>query len=177
MNNPIKPTDTTWNDSIKHTIGGNETTGRLVCGAIAGVCAKTVVAPLERVKMSFQLSTDCFTIKKGYIKFMDMLRNEGIPSLWKGHAVNVIRVAPYAGLHYAIHDAAEDYLKGTAISNSVVQMVSGALAGGGATVFTYPMDVLRVRIAFSEASMGTAWSSAIKQGGLYQGFVPTMLGR
>lgn len=175
MNKP--PAESGWSDSVKRAIGTDETTGRLVCGGIAGVCAKTAIAPLERLKMSFQLTTDTFTVKNGFQRLMEMCRNEGVGSLWRGHSANVLRVAPYAGLHYAIHDATEEYLRGTAINVNIVQMVSGALAGGGATLLTYPMDVLRVRVAFSGASLGTAWKNAVSHGGLYQGFLPTMLGK
>lgn len=35
----------------------------LMCGALAGIAAKTVIAPIERVKMSFQVTSERFTLR------------------------------------------------------------------------------------------------------------------
>lgn len=54
-------------------------------------------------------------------------------------------------------------------TNCIVITPTGAVG----TLLTYPLDVLRVRLALMPSS---SWSSAIGQGGLYQGLAPTMLG-
>ena len=166
--------------SVHNYIALNDTLRRLFCGAISGICAKTAIAPAERVKMSFQLSNEKFTLTNCYSKFTGMVRNEGVWNLWKGHSANIARVAPYAGLHYAIHDYMEVLLKHSHVTNDdmIIQLISGSLAGAGATAITYPLDVLRVRIAFAptKTNIITAWKHAIRYGGLYQGFAPTMFG-
>lgn len=50
-------------------------------GGIAGVVAKTSVAPIERVKLIFQTSNNKFTYRKGYHCFKNILEKEGILSL------------------------------------------------------------------------------------------------
>ena len=169
--------------SVHNYIALNDTLRRLFCGAISGICAKTAIAPAERVKMSFQLSSEKFTLSSCYSKFSSMVKNEGVWNLWKGHSANVVRVAPYAGLHYAIHDHLESLLKHgnygrISRDDTFVQLISGSMAGAGATAITYPLDVLRVRIAFApvKSNVFVAWRNAIQHGGLYQGFAPTMLG-
>uniref|UniRef100_A0A161ME68 Adp atp transporter on adenylate translocase n=1 Tax=Triatoma infestans TaxID=30076 RepID=A0A161ME68_TRIIF len=74
--------------------------------AIGGVVAKTVVAPLDRVKIILQIrrgltekygellphlpknkKTFTFTLK-------DIIQKQGIPSLWRGNVSNIVRYVP-----------------------------------------------------------------------------------
>jgi len=55
----------------------------------------------------------------------------------------------------------------------IYKFTAGAFGGGFATLLTYPLDVLRVRLALVP---GATWTSTIRQGGLFQGLLPTMLG-
>jgi solute carrier family 25 protein 42 len=149
----------------------------IFCGAIAGVVAKTVVAPVERVKMRYQISSDKFTLTKGYQYGRDIINRRGIMSLWKGHSTTVIRVAPLAGISFAAHDYAElefkQYLK-TDTLPFIYKFLAGSIGGATGTFFTYPLDVIRVRLALTP---GSNWYSVLtKQGGFYQGLTPTMLG-
>jgi solute carrier family 25 protein 42 len=149
----------------------------IFCGAVAGVVAKTAVAPVERVKMRFQISSDKFTLTKGYLYGRDIIKKGGIKSLWKGHSTTVIRVAPLAGISFAAHDYAElefkEYLK-TDTLPFIYKFLAGSIGGATGTFFTYPLDVIRVRLALTPNSN---WSTVLrKQGGFYQGLTPTMLG-
>lgn len=88
----------------------------------------------------------------------------------------MLRVAPYAGLSYAIHDFAEREMKQFLHTEQLPIMykfLAGSIGGFGGTVLTYPLDVLRVRLALLP---NATWSSAIRHGSMYQGLVPTLLG-
>lgn len=112
--------------------------------------------------------------------------------------VSAVRVAPYAGLCYAAHDYTERKFKVLLKTDTlpfVYKFTAGSVGGvypipshpsrtpfiyhpstpvgAVGTLLTYPLDVLRVRIALIPNSN---WSSAIRQGGLYQGLAPTMFG-
>ncbi len=54
---------------------------------------------------------------------------------------------------------------------SSLKFLAGSIGGLGGTLFTYPLDVIRVRMA-----LGGSWVSSLKQGGLFQGLLPTLLG-
>ena len=148
----------------------------IICGAVAGVIAKTAVAPAERVKMTFQTSSSRFTLNAAWSKGLDIIYNEGFLKLWKGHSTTIVRVAPYSGLSYAFHDFSEKQLKNYLNVDRLpllYKFIAGSFGGAAGTLLTYPLDVLRVRIALIPDSN---WNSAIKQGGLFQGLYPTMLG-
>lgn len=148
--------------------------GSVLCGALAGIAAKTVIAPAERIKMTFQVSKEAFTFKAAGERFKHIVRTQGPISLWKGHSTTILRVAPYSGLSYAIHDYAERKFKNVLHTEKLpafFKFAAGSFAGVGGTLFTYPLDVLRVRLA-----LGKDWAASIRQGGMLQGLLPTLLG-
>ncbi len=160
----------------------NEVNSTFICGAIAGMIAKTCIAPLERIKMTFQVSRDNFNYSAAIQRGYDIIHRGGVFSLWKGHSTTLLRVAPYAGLSYTFHDYTEHLFKkklrlkqGNNSKNTTLpplyKFLSGAAAGFGGTILTYPLDVMRVRLA-----LGSSWKDAIRQKGFFQGLSPTLLG-
>eukprot|EP01041_Mallomonas_annulata_P011051 gene11051-23107_t len=161
---------------IQHELAQHPVSSRVICGAIAGVIAKTAIAPAEKVKMSFQTSTQKFSFLQAFNKGKEMFLKDGILSLWKGHSTTIVRVAPFAGLNFLFHDYAELAMKKSLKKEQlpfVYKFLAGSFGGACATILTYPLDVLRVRLALIKNS---TWSSTFKQGGLYQGLFPTLLG-
>lgn len=64
----------------------------MLAGALSACVSKTIVAPLERVKM------DCILKRRGIstaIVTLDIFRDEGILGFWHGNLLNVLRTAPY----------------------------------------------------------------------------------
>eukprot|EP01039_Chlorochromonas_danica_P001311 gene1311-1432_t len=124
--------------------------------------------------MSFQVSSEQFTVKKAIDRGQNMIRTGGFFSLWKGHSTTILRVAPYAGSSYMFHDYAENLFKAAHHSDKLpaaYKFLAGSIGGFCGTILTYPLDVLRVRLA-----LGSSWKSAIAQGGYLQGLTPTLLG-
>jgi solute carrier family 25 protein 42 len=148
----------------------------IVAGGCAGILAKTVIAPAERVKMTFQTTKEVFTLGGALAKGQNMVKKGGVLSLWRGHSSTIVRVAPYAGLSYAFHDLAETELKkyhGTEKLPTYLQFTAGSFGGAVATALTYPLDVVRVRLALIP---GSSWGTVLRQGHFYQGLQPTMIG-
>jgi solute carrier family 25, member 42 len=163
-------------EEIRCLLQKQEVVSRLICGAVAGSVAKTVVAPAERVKMHFQINKDPFSMNAALLRAKMMIRHEGIRSLWNGHSTTLVRVAPYAGLQFAVHDHMESafqILLETERLPTFYKFAAGAIAGSVATLLTYPLDVLRVRIALTP---GATWRSSIQKGGLFSGLTPTIVG-
>lgn len=161
---------------VQSELRSHDMISRMVCGGIAGVAAKTVIAPAERVKMGFQVSSETFSLEKALQRGKDIISKDGIFALWKGHSTTVFRVAPYAGITYMAHDYFEKELKymyHTEILPFGFKFLAGSFGGVVGTLFTYPLDVLRIRLALTP---GSTWLSTAMQGGLYQGISPTVLG-
>ncbi|RYG62538.1 solute carrier family 25 protein [archaeon] len=109
----------------------------LFAGAVAGIAAKTCIAPAERIKMSFQVSSEKFSWRKALERGHLMVVHEGPLSLWKGHSTTILRVAPYAGISYMAHDVAENFFKQLQGSNSVpplYKFLAGSFGGVCGTI-------------------------------------------
>ena len=54
----------------------------LVSGALAGATAKTLEAPLDRVKIIFQVSKERFSLRAAAAQMGVIARSEGVQGLW-----------------------------------------------------------------------------------------------
>nr|GMC93778.1 probable envelope ADP,ATP carrier protein, chloroplastic [Ipomoea batatas] len=104
-------------------------------GAMAGAAAKTVTAPLDRIKLIMQAVT---SIGKA----------EGIKGYWKGNLPQVIRIIPYSAVQLFAYETYKKIFTGKDGELSVIgRLAAGACAGMTSTFVTYPLDVLRLRLA------------------------------
>ncbi|PHH69310.1 hypothetical protein CDD83_5768 [Cordyceps sp. RAO-2017] len=76
-----------------------------VAGGLAGCAAKTVVAPLDRVKILFQASNPQFAKYTGSsfgvaTAMRDIYHSEGSRGLFRGHSATLLRIFPYAGIKF-----------------------------------------------------------------------------
>ncbi|KAL0867264.1 hypothetical protein Bca101_046382 [Brassica carinata] len=123
-------------------------------GAIAGAAAKTVTAPLDRIKLLMQthgIRIGHQSAKKaiGFVEAITLIgKEEGIKGYWKGNLPQVIRVLPYSAVQLLAYESYKKLFKGTDDQLSVIgRLAAGACAGMTSTLLTYPLDVLRLRLA------------------------------
>ncbi|KAI5585301.1 hypothetical protein BDE02_06G136400 [Populus trichocarpa] len=172
----------------------------LVAGGVAGGFAKTVVAPLERVKILFQTRRDEFKSVGLFGSFKKISHTEGIMGLYRGNGASVARIVPYAALHYMTY---EQYRRWIILSfpdigrGPVLDLVAGSFAGGTAVLLTYPLDLVRTKLAYQIVSSSKAningvigmelvykgirdcFSKTLKESGLrglYRGVAPSLYG-
>lgn len=172
----------------------------LVAGGVAGGFAKTVVAPLERVKILFQTRRDEFKSVGLFGSFKKISHTEGIMGFYRGNGASVARIVPYAALHYMTY---EQYRRWIILSfpnigrGPVLDLVAGSFAGGTAVLLTYPLDLVRTKLAYQIVSspkaningvIGTelvykgirdCFSKILKESGLrglYRGVAPSLYG-
>jgi hypothetical protein len=65
---------------------------RLFSGALAGTVSRTFVAPLETIRTHLMVGSSGADTMAGVFRWI--MRTEGWPGLFRGNAVNVLRVAP-----------------------------------------------------------------------------------
>merc|ERR1712205_127606 len=103
----------------------------LAGGTAAGV-SKTIVAPIERVKLLIQTQDANPRIASGEIPrytgilncFTRVSKEQGVGAFWRGNMANVVRYFPWFG----------------------VNMASGGLAGASSLLIVYPLDFARTRL-------------------------------
>ncbi|KAF3022216.1 hypothetical protein E8E15_004863 [Penicillium rubens] len=167
-----------------------------LAGGVAGCVAKTIVAPLERIRILFQTSHSHFTQYSthwnGLIKAARHIRTSyGISALFKGHSASLVRVFPYAGINFLAY---EQFRVAIIVSGAPKKeapwrrFLCGSMAGATATLVTYPLELIRTRLAFETVQknpsswIGISRKIYLEGGGsgsfsnLYRGIAPTMLG-
>ncbi|KAK4480933.1 hypothetical protein RD792_011791 [Penstemon davidsonii] len=157
-------------------------------GAIAGAAAKTVTAPLDRIKLLMQthgLRAGQAAAKKG-IGFIEALtlvgKEEGIKGYWKGNLPQVIRVIPYSAVQLFAYETYKKLFRGKNGELSIIgRLAAGACAGMTSTFVTYPLDVLRLRLAVEPGyrTMTEVAVNMLREEGFasfYNGLGPSLIG-
>lgn len=193
-------------------------------GGLAGVLAKTAIAPLDRLKIIFQISAMPFSFRALTAEARRAVAEEGVRALFRGNLAQVLRVYPYSGVQLAAYDrfaaalaarhetgaarsghsdSSEHHYKPMAARERLrawEKLLAGAAAGAMSVIATYPLDLVRARLAVQMAQPppGTtaAASDAVRSyaslpaalaelhaetltlgpSALFRGMVPTLLG-
>lgn len=132
---------------------------QIVAGACAGAVTKTIIAPLERVKILQQIQGMSKTNPFKYRGILGSLRTvvseEGVLAMFKGNGANVLRVIPNYALKFACTDMFKDIVRRSDQSNKDLSfyqvMASGTLAGLVQVSLTYPLEVMRTRLSLSDS--------------------------
>jgi len=171
----------------------------LLIGGSIGAISKTIMAPVERVKLLLQTMDSNPDVLSGKVARYDGIADcfkrvnseQGPKAFWRGNLVNCLRYAPQQGSALAFndflnnafpkYDAPADFWKGFG-----VKLFSGGLAGALANTICYPFDFARTRLASDLGKGGAKFNgimdcvaSTVKsQGitGLYTGWSVTVAG-
>ncbi|KAK3226147.1 hypothetical protein Dsin_006009 [Dipteronia sinensis] len=159
-----------------------------VAGAAAGAAAKTVTAPLDRIKLLMQthgVRVGQESAKKviGFIEAIKLIaKEEGIKGYWKGNLPQVIRIIPYSAVQLFAYETYKKLFKGKDGELSVIgRLAAGACAGMTSTFVTYPLDVLRLRLAVEPGyrTMSEVALNMLREEGVasfYYGLGPSLIG-
>nr|BAR13238.1 adenine nucleotide translocase insect3 [Stenotus rubrovittatus] len=152
-----------------------------VAGGVSAAISKTVVAPIERVKLILQVQHVSTQIDKKYNGIVDAFvripKEEGILSLWRGNLANVIRYFPTQALNFAFKDKFKEiFLKDVDKKQQFLRYFIGNLASGGAAgatslCFVYPLDYSRTRLA---ADMGKSGGKSRQYTGMFDVITKTL---
>ncbi|GMP59578.1 hypothetical protein CsSME_00022808 [Camellia sinensis var. sinensis] len=126
----------------------------LIAGGVAGGFAKTVVAPLERVKILFQVVGPSKLNVKGLVHsdqvyrgivdcFSKTYKESGIRGLYRGVAPSLYGIFPYSGLKFYFYEEMKGCVPEKHKKDITVKLVCGSVAGLLGQTFTYPLDVVR----------------------------------
>jgi len=129
-------------------------------GGISGAVAKTMTAPIERVKLIIQTQDANPRIRSGEVPrytgiincFSRVASEQGFLAFWRGNFTNVIRYFPTQAFNFAFKDTIKMFFPKYNPKTQfgmffAVQMASGGLAGAGSLCIVYPLDYARTRLA------------------------------
>ena len=79
----------------------------------------------------------------------DINQQDGLRGLFRGHSATLLRIFPYAAIKFLAYEQIRSVIiKDKTQETSIRRLVSGSLAGITSVFFTYPLEVIRVRLAF-----------------------------
>ncbi|KAJ2781406.1 coenzyme A transporter [Coemansia javaensis] len=131
----------------------------LLIGGIAGCTAKTAVAPLDRVKILFQTRNARFTRYSGthlglFKAGAAIYREYGVRGLFQGHSMQLVRVFPYAAVKFMSYEQLKTRLGRRIGDEHLRNFLAGSLCGVISLMVSYPLDMIRVRMAYSLPAAG-----------------------
>jgi solute carrier family 25 phosphate transporter 23/24/25/41 len=164
---------------------------KLLAGGGASIVSKTCVAPFERTKLLLQ--TQSLSEAKAKANPSSPLRiisntvqTQGILSMWRGNFANCVRVFPTYALRFVFFDAYQKLAsKGSSPDKPLPmwrQLVAGGLSGATTLTLTYPLDLLRTRLATNSSGARPNIISTILNtyngegiGGFYKGYIISLI--
>ncbi|KAI8357461.1 putative mitochondrial carrier protein [Mortierella sp. GBAus27b] len=181
-------------DAIKRAVT-SDTVKYLVAGGVAGAVSRTIVSPLERMKILFQVQGPEPANYQGVIPTLrKMWVEEGFLGFMRGNGTNVIRIVPYSAVQFASYEQFKKLLMepGKNDLDTPRRLAAGALAGLTSVACTYPLDIVRTRLSIQSAQLNSKeaqealpgiWRTMViiytQEGGvvgLYRGLGPTLMG-
>lgn len=174
-------------------------TAAFCAGGVAGAVSRTVVSPLERLKILYQVqSAGRNEYQMSVFKALGkMWRDEGWRGFMRGNGTNCIRIVPYSAVQFSsfnLYRRTVENFTGRNIT-PLERLILGGCAGITSVTFTYPLDIVRTRLSIQTASFASLsntkregkppgmWSTLVlmykTEGGirgLYRGILPTIAG-
>ena len=166
---------------------------RLLSGAASGIICRTIVQPLDVIKIRFQLQVEPISTaahhRSKYTGISHtirvMLREEGIRSFWKGLMASQLISICYTPIQFtSFYFLTEQSVKklGVSASSPLTHLACGSFAGMIAIVAAHPFDTLRTRmVGQGEPKLYKNQIHACKMiirnegvSGLYRGLLPNI---
>ncbi|XP_007897336.1 graves disease carrier protein [Callorhinchus milii] len=156
-------------------------------GGIAGCCAKSTIAPLDRVKVLLQAHSPHYKHLGVFATLCAVPKKEGFLGLYKGNGAMMIRIFPYGAIQFMSFNHYRKFVNETiGISGHIHRLMAGSMAGITAVLCTYPLDVIRVRLAFQVKgdqryngiidAFKVIYTLEGGYSGFYRGLIPTIIG-
>lgn len=133
----------------------------VLAGSLSGLIVRFIIAPIDIVKIRLQLHGDPQKYRSIRSTVHSILKNEGIRAFWKGNLPAELMYVVYGGAQFtafAMISNLTDSIRSslnitkphTEFGTTVQSVFVGALSGCCATCVSYPLDLLRTRLASND---------------------------
>jgi len=160
-----------------------------LAGGVAAMCAKTVVAPLDRIKILLQAQNVHYKDTGVLRGLRRIVAKESAAALFRGNGAQMVRVFPQGALQFACYEILKRMLPMVYRWNKDdhnLKFVAGSVSGLISVTATYPLDAIRTRLA-NQVAGETKYRGIVHTGvlifqteggmrGLYRGLLPTLIG-
>lgn len=131
---------------------------RFYVGAMAGICARCITAPLDQIKTQQQIKglnlTDAINVSRG--------------KLFRGNGVNCIKAAPQSAMQFGLYPVFKD-------DYNMTNLNAALAAGACAYTTTYPLELLKLQLQFSNSSRDALQNTMCSPKPFFKGFCLSLL--
>jgi len=128
-----------------------------IAGGLAGAASRTVVSPLERLKIIQQVQPQSSDrqYKGVWSSLIRMWREEGFRGFMRGNGINCLRIVPYSAVQFTTYEQLKRWLTNNGVKklDTRMRLTAGALAGITSVCATYPLDLVRSRLSIATATI------------------------
>lgn len=122
---------------------------QFTAGAIAGAASRTVTAPMDRIKLVYQITPG----QKRMRQVIETLQNEGgLRSFWRGNLINILKTAPKTSIRFGTYDYIKVLYKervGTEAVSCWTRLVAGSVAGLISQTAIHPLEVVKTKLTLA----------------------------
>ncbi|KAG8213815.1 mitochondrial carrier domain-containing protein, partial [Butyriboletus roseoflavus] len=140
-----------------------------VAGGVAGATSRTVVSPLERLKIIQQVQPrgSNSQYRGVWRSLLRMWEEEGFAGFMRGNGINCLRIVPYSAVQFTTYEQLKKLFtsNGSRELDTPTRLISGALAGVTSVCSTYPLDLVRSRLSIATASISVQNRSPLAASG------------
>ncbi|EFC42705.1 predicted protein [Naegleria gruberi] len=149
----------------------NNTSKALIAGALSGAISKTVTAPLERLKILYQVQTR--KPPSILVGFKEMYMESGIKGLFRGNGVNILKSAPEKAIKFAVFERVKKILSDMngGHGSNWQTFIAGSASGVTCHTALYPLEVVKTRLSVAPADEYKGIMDAIKTIAQHEGYV------
>jgi len=147
-------------------------------GACAGMTSTLVTYPLDVLRLRLAVDPACKTMSQVAI---NMMREEGLGSFYRGLGPSLIGIAPYIAVNFCIFDLVKKSLPEEYRKKTEASFTTAIISASFATILCYPLDTIRRQMQMKGSPYKTVFAAfpgiIARDGviGLYRGFVPNAL--
>jgi len=157
---------------------------QLYAGGIAGAISRTCTAPLERFKVLVQARQPGHTSRPMFTELRHIYGREGLRAFWRGNGANCLKVSPEIAFKFMLFEHGKEALAADPGNVTLLEkFVCGGLAGCGAQMIVYPLEILKTRISLAGPGIYSGFLDCFRHivradgpSGLYKGLGPSVLG-
>ncbi|XP_057791443.1 calcium-dependent mitochondrial ATP-magnesium/phosphate carrier protein 2-like [Salvia miltiorrhiza] len=155
----------------------------LIAGGVAGAASRTATAPLDLLKVIFQVQTK--HVPFGYA-VQSIWKEGGLLGFFRGNGLNVLKVGPESAIKFYTYEKLKIIIGDANGGSGILGLLTaGGLAGAVAQTSIYPMDLVKTRLQTYSSNRGSAPNIGklardiwVQEGprAFYKGLIPSLLG-